>query len=167
MNKRYSFSLKTLRGLVCPCLLVLGGCTNVAGDVARIIELPSASPSGSKALFSIASNFFVSAGYDCGAEVRPDQFRCSKNLRDLYIHQTKAVVEIYPANDEDDSYTLVTNRWDEGLIPGELVSGTFSNADVEAFCQFLLEEEIGECRTGSERAGVRFRFNTADWGYAA
>lgn len=72
---------------------------------------------------------------------------CAKALRDLYIHQTRAVVEIYPGDDEGSRYTLVTTRWDEGLIPGEFISSEFTNADVEAFCGYLREQQLGICRS--------------------
>lgn len=58
---------------------------------------------------------------------------CAKALRDLYIHQTRAVVEIYPGDDEGSRYTLVTTRWDEGLIPGEFISSEFTNAESRRF----------------------------------
>lgn len=131
--------------LVVIFLLLIVGCTNITSDVARTIHpAPSSSLQASK-LFSAASGFFTEAGYQCNAYHDPSALRCAKELRDLYIHQTQAVVQIYP-RDEAYPYTLVTSRWDEGLIPGEFISSEFTNPDVKAFCEYLQAQALGSCR---------------------
>lgn len=127
--------------------LVLSGCTNVAGDITRTIHALPASTLNNDTLFSAASEFFSREGYQCIPERDANRFRCSREMRDLYIHQTRAVVQIFPDGDEGLSYTLVTTRWDEGLIPGELISSDFTNPDVAAFCTYLQEQEVGHCRS--------------------
>ncbi|WP_458524708.1 hypothetical protein [Onishia taeanensis] len=129
--------------------VLVSGCTNVASDVARKIEKappPSWEPG---VLYSTASEFFAKAGYQCRVDDEFPIVRCTKELRDLYIHQTTAVVEIFPGDEKDPGYILVAERWDEGWIPGELISGLFSNEDVERFCGYLREEGLAVCRTMS------------------
>jgi len=75
-------------------------------------------------------------------------FAAVKNLRDIYIHQTHAVVEIFPGDDGSNPL-LVTTRWDEGLIPGEFISSEFSNPDVVAFCDYLVQAKLAVCRNAS------------------
>ena len=131
--------------LVVPFFLaVLSGCTNVAGGDSRLISSPEGGSLETGRLFSLATAFFSEAGYQCSADRDASRFRCSRELRDLYIHQTRAVVEIYAG--EHDSYRLVPTRWDEGLIPGELISNTYANDDVEAFCTYLASEKMAFCR---------------------
>ncbi|MBJ6137057.1 hypothetical protein [Marinobacter litoralis] len=126
-------------------LSLVAGCTNVVSDVARTIHpAPSSSLQASK-LFSAASGFFTEAGYQCNVYPDPSPLRCTKELRDLYIHQSQAVVQIYP-RDEAYPHTLVTSRWDEGLIPGEFISSEFTNPDVKAFCEYLHAHALGSCR---------------------
>lgn len=129
--------------------VLVSGCTNVASDIVRNIEptaLPHLEPS---VLFSTASDFFAQAGYQCTADETLPILKCTKELRDLYIHQTTAVVEIFPGDEKAAEYILVAERWDEGLIPGEFISGRFSNEDVASFCGYLREEERAVCRTSS------------------
>lgn len=140
--------MNKLKALLILSLIVLAGCTNVTGDVSRTINQPPSSSLNSDTLFSAASDFFVRAGYECTDDGESGRFRCSKALRDLYIHQTRAVVEIYPGDDKDSSYLLVTTRWDEGLIPSEFISSDFTNSDVEGFCEHLRADRLGFCRPG-------------------
>jgi len=132
--------------LLCLAVLpVLAGCTNVTGGVTRVVNAVSSASLDSAALFSSARDFFTEAGYQCSANSDTEDFRCRKDLRDIYIHQTHAVVKIFPGN-EKEGPLLVSNRWDEGLIPGEFISNTFSNPDVAAFCDYLAEAQLAVCR---------------------
>lgn len=124
------------------------GCTNVAADVTRSLEPLSADPLNRAALFSSANAFFTDAGYQCKLASDTEDFRCRKDLRDIYIHQTHAVVEIFPGDDGGNPL-LVTTRWDEGLIPGEFISSEFSNPDVAAFCDYLAQAKLAVCRNAS------------------
>jgi len=54
-------------------------------------------------------------------------------------------VKIYPADEEDRGHRVIATRWDEGLIPGELIANTYANDDVEAFCAYLASEKLGRC----------------------
>lgn len=121
-------------------LSILVGCTNVTGDTPRTI-----SPQEAENLFSVADAFFSEAGYACSTDAEADQFRCSRALRDLYIHQTTAEVKIYPGDEEDKTHRIIATRWDEGLIPGELISNAYANDDIEAFCAYLAGEKIALC----------------------
>lgn len=132
--------------LVISLLSFIAGCTNMAGDVARSIHPAPSSALDENTLFSVASEFFIGEGYECDATHDPSTLRCVKELRDLYIHQTQAVVQIYPG-DKAHPHTLVTSRWDEGLIPGEFVSSEFTNSDVAAFCEYLQAQVLGRCRS--------------------
>ena len=96
-------------------------------------------------LFSVAETFFSEVGYACSSDAEAGQFRCSRELRDLYIHQTTAEVSIYPGDEEDKTHRMIATRWDEGLIPGELISSSYASDDVEAFCAYLVSEEIALC----------------------
>ena len=140
--------MKISNGLLLLATLLVSGCTNVAGDVTRTLEPLSADPLNRAALFSRASEFFTDAGYQCRSASDTEDFRCRKDLRDIYIHQTHAVVEIFPGDDEENPL-LVTTRWDEGLIPGEFISSQFSNPDVAAFCDYLAQATLAVCRNAS------------------
>ena len=133
---------------------IFSGCTNVAGDVARTLEPLSADPLNRAALFSSANAFFTDAGYQCRSTSDTENFRCRKDLRDIYIHQTHAVVEIFPGDDGGNPL-LVTTRWDEGLIPGEFISSEFTNPDVTAFCEYLQAQAVGSCRLLTEHGSAR------------
>ena len=126
-------------------LSVLSGCTNVTGDTPRTISPQEAENLTAERLFSVADTFFSEAGYACSADADAGQFRCSRALRDLYIHQTTAEVKIYPADEEDRGHRVIATRWDEGLIPGELIANAYANDDVEAFCAYLVGEKIAVC----------------------
>ncbi|WP_062814994.1 hypothetical protein [Alcanivorax sp. NBRC 102024] len=126
-------------------LSVLSGCTNVTGDTPRTISPQEAENLTAERLFSVADTFFSEAGYACSADADAGQFRCSRALRDLYIHQTTAEVNIYPGGEEDKTHRMIATRWDEGLIPGELIANTYANDDVEAFCAYLASEKLGRC----------------------
>ncbi|WP_300521868.1 hypothetical protein [Alcanivorax sp.] len=54
-------------------------------------------------------------------------------------------MSIYPGDEEDKIHRIIATRWDEGLIPGELISNTYANDDVEVFCVFLASEKLGRC----------------------
>ncbi len=95
---------------------------------------------------STANAFFMEAGYQCDIG-NGARLRCRKDLRDLYIHQTHAVVEIFQ-DDQPDSFVLVTTRWDEGMIPGELIDSDFRNEDVGLFCESLQARGLGSCEVG-------------------
>ncbi|WP_192034604.1 hypothetical protein [Halomonas sp. YLGW01] len=127
--------------------VLLSGCTNVASGITRSIEQAPHSHLEDDALFSSASEFFSKAGYQCRVDEQYPVLRCTKELRDIYIHQTTVVVEIFPGDEKEAGYILVAERWDEGLIPGDFVSGNFSNEDVENFCGYLREEGLAVCRT--------------------
>ncbi|MTT50908.1 hypothetical protein F1529_00285 [Alcanivorax sp. VBW004] len=127
---------------------IFSGCTNVAGDVTRTLSPVSSAPLDRAALFSSANAFFTDAGYQCRSTSDTEDFRCRKDLRDIYIHQTHAVVEIFPGDDGGNPL-LVTTRWDEGLIPGEFISSQFSNPDVAAFCDYLAQATLAVCRNAS------------------
>ena len=123
-------------------LLLSAGCTNVAGDRVRSLT----SDAGTTALLmQYADTFFTAAGYDCQAEDRGAALRCGRELRDLFIHQTRAVVEIFEDKDAD-RYLLASTRWDEGLIPGEFISSKFENPDVATFCESLAASGKGKCQ---------------------
>ena len=126
--------------------MVLSGCTNVTGDAPRTISPQEAENLSAESLFSVADTFFSEAGYACSTDAEAEQFRCSRALRDLYIHQTTAEVNIYPGDEEDKTHRMIATRWDEGLIPGELISNTYANDDVEAFCAYLASEKVALCR---------------------
>ena len=136
----------TLRALMLLCLSLVAGCTNVAGDAARTIYPAAESALDTDTLFAVARSFFTDAGYQCDSEREFPALHCSKALRDLTVHQTHAVVQIFRDDDEVRSHTLVTTRWDEGLIPGEFISSEFTNPDVKAFCEYLKVQVLGECR---------------------
>jgi len=140
--------MKISNGLLLLATLLVSGCTNVAGDVTRTLEPLSADPLNRAALFSSANAFFTDAGYQCRSTSDTEDFRCRKDLRDIYIHQTHAVVEIFPGDDGGNPL-LVTTRWDEGLIPGEFISSQFSNPDVAAFCDYLAQAKLAVCRNAS------------------
>ena len=126
-------------------LAVLVGCTNVTGDTPRTISPQTGESLSTERLFSVANTFFSETGYACSTDAEAEQFRCSRALRDLYIHQTTAEVNIYPADEEDRGHRVIATRWDEGLIPGELIANTYANDDVEAFCAYLASEKLGRC----------------------
>ncbi|MEE2602743.1 MAG: hypothetical protein VX595_06725 [Pseudomonadota bacterium] len=126
-------------------LWVLSGCTNVTGDTPRTISTQHHEPLSTERLFAAAERFFSEAGYKCSSNAAAGEFRCSRALRDLYIHQTTAEVNIYPGDEEDRGHRVIATRWDEGLIPGELISNTYANDDVEAFCAYLASEKLGRC----------------------
>lgn len=138
--------MKPYKALAILSLLFSAGCTNIAGDAPRSIYPEQSSLSDADALFSIADDFFKNAGYQCRADQEVRSLRCSRALRDLYIHQTTAVVQVFPEDGGTGVYTLVTTRWDEGLIPGEFISSEFTNPDVKAFCEYLSEEALGYCQ---------------------
>ena len=126
-------------------LVVVTGCTNVTGDAPRIISSLSDERLRTDHLFATADTFFSEAGYACRTDAEAGQFRCSRALRDLYIHQTTAEVNIYPGDEGGKAHRIIANRWDEGVIPSELISNTYANDDVEAFCAYLASETIGLC----------------------
>ena len=126
-------------------LSVLVGCTNVIGDSPRTISRQDGGSLSTERLFSVAETFFSEVGYACSSDAEAGQFRCSRELRDLYIHQTTAEVSIYPGDEEDKTHRMIATRWDEGLIPGELISSAYANDDVEAFCAYLVSEKIALC----------------------
>ncbi len=126
-------------------LSVLSGCTNVTGDTPRTISSQHQEPLNTERLFAAAEIFFSEAGYRCSSDAGAGQFRCSRALRDLYIHQTTAEVNIYPADEEGRGHRVIATRWDEGLIPSELIANTYANDDVEAFCAYLASEKLGRC----------------------
>jgi len=138
--------ITNLKALFLLPLLAITGCTNVAGDAARTIYPAAESALDTGTLFAVARNFFTDAGYQCDSEREFPALHCSKALRDLYVHQTHSVVQIFRDDDEVRSHTLVTTRWDEGLIPGEFISSEFTNPDVKAFCDYLKAQVLGECR---------------------
>lgn len=126
-------------------LAVLVGCTNVTGDTPRTISPLTAESLSTERLFSVANTFFSDAGYACSNDAEAGQFRCTKELRDLYIHQTTAEVNIFPGEEGDKAHRIIASRWDEGLIPGELISNSYANDDVEAFCAYLTSKNLGLC----------------------
>lgn len=126
-------------------LAVLVGCTNVTGDTPRTISSQEAENLSAVRLFSVADTFFSEAGYACSADADAGQFRCSRALRDLYIHQTTAEVNIYPGDEGNKAHRIIATRWDEGLIPSELISNTYANNDVEAFCAYLASAKVALC----------------------
>ena len=127
--------------------VMLAGCTNVAGDRIRVVTAPEGGTLPAEALMRTAVDFFTEAGYACSPEA-DSRLRCRKDIRDLYIHQTHAVVEVFPEGNSDgsDRYLLIATRWDEGMIPGEFISSEFANADVADFCAALQVSEQGVCR---------------------
>lgn len=127
-------------------LAVLVGCTNVTGDTPRTISPLTGESLSTERLFSVAETFFSEVGYACSSDAEAGQFRCSRELRDLYIHQTTAEVNIYSGDEEDKTHRMIATRWDEGLVPGELISNTYANDDVEAFCAYLASEKLALCR---------------------
>lgn len=129
--------------------VLVSGCTNVASDITRNIERIPPPPLEPSALFSTANGFFANAGYQCRVDDEYPILRCTKELRDLYVHQTTAVVEIFPGDEKEVGYILITERWDEGLIPGEFIAGNFRNDDVANFCGYLREEGLAVCRASS------------------
>jgi len=70
---------ETLMKFYCSPLLfllaVLSGCTNVAGDHARVITVPEGKALSTGALLTVATDFFSAAGYDCGESSR-EALRC-------------------------------------------------------------------------------------------
>jgi hypothetical protein len=141
---------RELRDMMKPALLplllaVLVGCTNVTGDTPRTIFPQTGESLSTERLFSVANTFFSDAGYACSTDSEAGQFRCSRAIRDLYIHQTAAEVNIYPGDEGGKAHRIIANRWDEGLIPGELISNTYANDDIEAFCAYLASEKLGFC----------------------
>ncbi|MBL1272130.1 MAG: hypothetical protein COB25_006750 [Oceanospirillales bacterium] len=138
--------MKNFKSLMILSLSLIAGCTNVASDLGRSIHPAPSSALNTDTLFSAASDFFAEVGYQCNTNYEPTSLHCSKALRDLYIHQTQAVVQIYPGDDEAHPHTLVTTRWDEGLLPGEFISSEFTNPDVKAFCEYLRAQALGLCR---------------------
>lgn len=140
-----SFTVTRLRTLLILFLALTAGCTNVATDAVRTIYPAPAASLDKDTLFSVASDFFAELGYQCAVERDDRVLRCARELRDLYIQQTRAEVLVFP-DDESLTHSLFTNRWDTGLIPGELISSEFTNPDVQAFCEYLQAEALGECR---------------------
>ena len=126
-------------------VFVFVGCTNVTGDTPRTISSLPDDRLSTEHLFATADTFFSDAGYTCSIDVEAGQFRCSRALLDLYIHQTAAEVNIYPGDEGSKAHKIIANRWDEGLIPSELISNTYANDDVEAFCAYLASEKLGFC----------------------
>ncbi|WP_323751440.1 hypothetical protein [Marinobacter sp.] len=126
-------------------LSFIAGCTNITSDAARTIHPAPSSSLTADTLFSVTSEFFSGKGYQCDTRHHPNALRCAKELRDLYIHQTQSVVQIYLGDGEQWPHTLVTSRWDEGLIPGEFISSEFTNSDVKAFCEYLDAQALGSC----------------------
>ena len=126
-------------------VFVFVGCTNVTGDTPRTISSLQDERLSTEHLFATADTFFSDAGYTCTTDAEAGQFRCSRALRDLYIHQTTAEVNIYPGDEGGKAHRIIANRWDEGLIPSELISNTYANDDVEAFCAYLASEKLGFC----------------------
>ncbi len=141
-----SSAMTRLKALLFLPLLAISGCTNVAGDAVRTIYPAAESALDSDTLFAVARSFFVDVGYQCDSEREFPALHCSKALRDLTVHQTHAVVQIFPDEGEARTHTLVTTRWDEGLIPGEFISSEFTNPDVKAFCEYLKAQALGDCR---------------------
>ena len=125
--------------------LVIAGCTNVTGDAPRTISPQAGENLNAERFFTVADRFFSEAGYACTIDAEAGQFHCSRALRDLYIHQTTAEVNIYPGDEGGKAHRIIANRWDEGLIPSELISNTYANDDVEAFCAYLASEQLGFC----------------------
>ena len=141
-----SSAMTRLNALLFLPLLVIAGCTNVAGDAVRTIYPAAESALDSDTLFAVARNFFTDAGYQCDSEREFPALHCSKALRDLYVHQTHSVVQIFRDEGDSRTHTLVTTRWDEGLIPGEFISSEFTNPDVKAFCEHLKAQALGACQ---------------------
>lgn len=133
------------KGLPIIVCMVLSGCTNVTGDTPRTISPQPGEDLNAESLFSVADKFLSEAGYACSTDAEAEQFRCSRALRDLYIHQTTAEVNIYSADEEGNTHRMIATRWDEGLIPGELISNTYANDDVESFCAYLASEKVALC----------------------
>ncbi|HAD09297.1 MAG TPA: hypothetical protein DCF62_07450 [Porticoccaceae bacterium] len=125
-------------------VMALSGCTNVAGEPPTTLTRTDGHVMETPALLEMALSYFSGAGYDCG-EDSSSELRCRKDLRDLYIHQTHAVVEIFE-DKEAGHHLLMTTRWDEGLIPGELISSEFENPDVAGFCRSLEASGQGVCQ---------------------
>ena len=128
-------------------LSVLSGCTNVTGDTPRTISSQHQEPLNTERLFAAAEIFFSEAGYRCSSDAGAGQFRCSRALRDLYIHQTTAEVNIYPGDEAGKAHRLIATRWDEGLIPGELIASQYANPDVEVFCDALAADQVAVCHS--------------------
>jgi len=122
---------------------VLVGCTNVAGDAIRVIEAPAERQEN---LFASIEHTLRASGYECHAAGEGHRYRCDKALRNLFIHQTRAVIEVFPDADVPDSYFVMATRWDEGLIPGELISSEYHSADVVVLCKALEDSSLGRCR---------------------
>ncbi len=127
-------------------LSLIVGCTNVASDAARTIHPAPSSSLAAETLFSVAGEFFSVKGYQCDTRRDPKALYCTKELRDLYIHQTRSVVQVYRGDGDAHPHTLVADRWDEGLIPSEFISNEFTNPDVADFCEYLRAQALGSCR---------------------
>jgi hypothetical protein len=54
-------------------------------------------------------------------------------------------VNIYPGDEGNKAHRIIATRWDEGLIPSELISNTYANDDVEAFCAYLASAKVALC----------------------
>lgn len=119
------------------------GCTNVAGDAIRVIEVPV---ERQERLFVSVNGRLTELGYACYPEAEGRRFRCDKTLRDLFVHQTRAVIEVLPDSDTQDTYFVMATRWDEGFIPGELISSEYHSQDVVALCEALEDSGLGQCR---------------------
>lgn len=78
------------------------------------------------------------------------RLRCSRELRDLIIHQTRTVVELFPEGNEGTGLLLISTRWDEGLIPGEFISSEFHNPDVVGLCSEMRDHALGVCQLQEE-----------------
>ena len=126
-------------------VIVLSGCTNVVGDAPRAVTpLPGKSLSDTY-MATKAETFFKSAGYTCDVNKAHGQLRCARELRNIHVHQTRAVVTIYVDEDRRDAYRILASRWDEGLIPGELIASEYANPDVVAFCDALAADRVAVC----------------------
>ena len=54
-------------------------------------------------------------------------------------------MNIYPGDEGNKAHRIIATRWDEGLIPSELISNTYANDDVEAFCAYLASAKVALC----------------------
>ena len=132
-----------MKNLLFLVVLLAAGCTNVAGDAIRIIEVPA---ERQDKLFELVDASLRANGYECPSAEEGHRYRCDKALRNLFIHQTRAVIEVFPDADSPDTYFVLATRWDEGLIPGELISSEYRSADVAALCKALEDSALGRCR---------------------
>ena len=127
-------------------IVMLTACTNATSDKPLRITLKEDSKLKYEDVAKLASKYLSKSGYKC--EIVPyynHELECKKILNKWPLHNRYAKIKLQRPNKIHPYYRLIATRWDEGIIPNELLADSYVNDDIHKFCLMIKREKIANC----------------------